>query len=230
MSDEVKDSVSEYSLVRAEDKRKKFGKVSYSLPLTLSYLGIFASLICEFMVIMSAFSQPNHTIDFTVMAGGLIVFVISVALTFVFSALEKKSIQKAENIRKEILNSITPVNGKVKSINKYIRRIYHDGNAYEESLYTFNIEYDDPKNGELKTLESEKYLNDVTQVLANNEVKIYFDDNGDAELDGFVFRKSDSDTAFPFKINEIITGEETVYAFDSVTLGKKKNKKHKTEN
>lgn len=231
MSDNTNNYITEYILIRAEDKRGKFRKVSYSLPITLSYLGIFSSLICEFMVIMSALSRSNHEINFTVMAGGAIVFVLCTVAAVAFSLLEKRSIQKADEERKEILKGITPVDGTVKNVNKYIRRIHHDGNAYEESVYTFSIEYSDSETGELKTLESEKYLNDVTQVLSDNKVNIYFEKNGDFELDGFVFRKSESDPPYPLEVNDIVTGEETIYAFDSVTLGTKKDKKNdKTKN
>ncbi len=214
-------SETEYTLIKADEE--KFVGVSYSLPLTLSYLGVFSSLVCEFMVIMSALSKPDHAVNYVTLAGGALVFALCVVGAVIFNILQKKSLAKAEIKRNKLLETITPINGKITGVNKYVTHIHHGENLYEQALWTFTVEYADSKSGESKTLESEQYLNDVTEVLKDNDVKIYFTDDDSFELAGFSFRTNENDEKYDFIINEKVVGEETVYTFDTVGFGKKKS-------
>lgn len=200
----------EFKLERAEPFKNGSNGFSFSMLLALSYLGIFASIICEFMVIMSALSRSDHAINYNVMAGGVIAFVVRGAASILFTVLENKAKKKLEQERTEALNSIEPVEGKITAVNRYIRRILHGGNVYEESLWTFNIEYYDEEKNETAVIESEKYLNDVTEVLSGDTVKIYFKPDKGFELSGFELRKSNADDKTELPVNEKVVSEESV--------------------
>lgn len=204
---------SPFRLDRAEPFKDGYGSFSFSMLLTISYLGIFASIICEFMVIMSSLSQPNGSINYTFMAGGVIAFVVCLAAAVFFTVCENKVKEKIEKKRQDLFENTKPVEGKITGINKYIRRIKHGSDVYEEALWTFNIEYFDKEKNDISAVESEKYLNDITEVLTDNTVCIYFKPDGGFELDGFKLRRSENDEKTEIPIIEKVVGEENVYTF-----------------
>lgn len=215
----------DFSLIKAGEE--KGGNAVLSVFSVIAYLGVFSSLIGAFMVFMSAMSSDNKALNYDVLAGCVIAFAVCIGAAIVTSVLQRRENEKAERLRGEFIKSTAPVDGKIVGINKYVKRIYHEGNTYEELLWSFNIEYRDSKTNEKRSVESEKYLNDVSNVISGDSVKIYFREDGTFELDGFALRKSEDDAKAELKITEIENGEDTVYSFNS-RLSKGKTAKDKT--
>lgn len=209
-----------YSLLKANEFDSDTDRVPFQLLMTVACLGVFSSVVCEFMLIMSALSGTEHKLNYKFMAGGVIVFIVCAAAAFIFGALQKNAVKKLRQKERDFIDSTTPVDGKIIAVNSYVKLIHHGKSTYRETLWSMLIEYTDD-DGAVKTIESEKYLNDICEVLTDTAVKIYFKDNERFILDGFKLRKDENDERINVSVNEIQNGEDTVYTFNSTNINEK---------
>ncbi len=197
-----------YELIPAEQS----GTGVMPLLISVSYLGIFAGVVSIFMVLMSAMSEGKEGIDFTLLAGSIVVLALCIVLVIVFSLISYKGKEKFRNSHYDLIKNSDGCSGRIISVNRYVERILHKGSAYEQAMWSLNIEYTD-KDGKTAVIESEKYLNDVTEVLCGSSVTVYLKNNGKFELDGFEIRQSEEDAKLIAPVKDIVTGEKEVYTF-----------------
>lgn len=197
------DKNEKFELIRAEEKDSKYSNPKLRLILTIGYLGIFGSIITVFMIFMSALSRENHEFDVKYTAAGIVVMMVCTAAVVVLNIQDKKAKKeffKNENILRK---NAQKYRGKIVGAEKNIRHVTYMKEVFDETIWNFIIKYKD-ENNEIITVKSEKFLNDISEVLASKNVTVYALEDGTFEFGKYKLRenKDDDFVKLKIKINE----------------------------
>lgn len=196
------------TLIRAGGDDANYSNKTFRLFLSLGYLGIFGSFICMFMMIMSAVSRENHLLDVKPMAAAIIALVVCIVAVIVVSLLDKKSRNEFKTAEKKLLANAKSVDGRIVGVVKHIRHVSYAREVFDEITWNFKIEYFDEENNKTCTVESDRYLNDISAVLADDSVKVYIKSDGTLAFDGYKLRESFDDEYISPEIEEDVQDME----------------------
>lgn len=195
-------------LLKAEGDNSKHFNPMIQLLSAIAYLGVFGSVICGFMIIMSAASDKNNTLDISLMSVTITVFAVCIAAVIVLGIVNKnseKKLRQEDNIK--ILNA-RRTDGKVVGVVKHINHVAYRHEIFDETIWNFKINYFNEEKNCICTVESDRYLNDISTVLANDTVTVYIKSDGKLAFDGYKLRKSFDDDYIKLEIEEDIQDTE----------------------
>ena len=197
-----------FELVRAEDKYAKYSNPTLRLLIALGCLGIFASMVGEFMVVMSAVSQKgqNTQKNMTVGAGALIVFAVCLADVIFLSKRDKHNRKQFLNEQKNLKKTAVKYKGKIVKVQKHIRHVKYMNEVFDETTWRFVVKYKN-ENEQIITILSEPFLNDISQVLKSRSVDVYVLSDGSCEVSEYKLRVSEDEPPIEFKTE--LTEEES---------------------
>ena len=192
-----------FELMRAEEKDAKYSNPKLRLLLAIGYLGIFGSIITVFMIFMSALSREDHGFDSMYTAAAIIVLAICTAAVIVLGILDKKAKKEFLKNEKNLRKNAKKYKGKIVGAEKNIRHVQYLKDVFDETIWNFIIKFKD-ENDEIVTVKSEKFLNDVSEVLASRNVTVYALQDGTYEFGGYKLRENTDDdfVKLKVKINE----------------------------
>ncbi len=191
------------------------GSALFSVLAAVAYLGIFGGIICCAAAILINISESDGQEDYTLLAQGIIAAAASGCLAVLFALLGRKARSSDVRKREQLLKSLPRVEGKIVGITKYVRTIKQGSAVYHDAEWSFKIEYTDTQ-GKRHTAESERYVDDVQDMLKSDRVYVYLKDDG-IELDGYELRKSDDDPAAELKVSEVADDEVTLFCYGEKT-------------
>ena len=197
------DKNEKFELVRAEEKDSKYSNPKLRLMLTIGYLGIFGSIITVFMIFMSALSRENYDFDVTYTAAAIVVMMVCAAAVVVLNIRDKKAKKEFLKNEKTLRKNAQKYRGKIVGAEKNIRHVTYMKEVFDEIIWNFIIKYKN-ENNEIITIKSEKFLNDISEVLTSKNVTVYALKDGTFEFGGYKLRENADDdfVKLKIKINE----------------------------
>lgn len=124
-------------------------------------------------------------------------FIFFTVMFFVNGKKYKESKFEDKKKREEIIASVTPVKGVITNVVKYVTvtTAKESGVRTTSILYSAMVEYYDPSIiGAKRTIESDKFHNDISKLLRSNKVNIYFKPDGSGYyIEDFDVRKDEWD-------------------------------------
>lgn len=199
---EISDEKSAPELILAQSSDAKRSAPMLQLLSAVAYLGIFSSLVGAYMIVMSSFSGNESGLIKKAMPAAVLIFAVCVAAVFVFRFLDKRNRAAFEEKEREKLNSSPCFDGEVKKIKKHIRHVSYSHEVFDEITWRFVIEYTDSETGEVCTADSDAYLNDISDILADSGVKVHKLSDGALIFDGYKLKKSFKDKGVSFEVDE----------------------------
>ena len=193
------DKNDEFKLIRAEEKDAKYSNPKLRLMLTIDYLGIFGSVITICMIVMSAFSRDNHSVDFKYISAAAVVLILCVAAAAALNVMDKKARKEFLKNEKNLRKNAKKYKGKIVGTEKNIRHVTYMKEVFDEIIWNFIIKYKD-ENNEIITVKSEKFLNDISEVLASRNVTVYALEDGTFEFGGYKLRENSGDDFVKLKV------------------------------
>ena len=193
------DKKEKLELVRAEEKDVKYSNPKLRLMLAIGYLGIFGSIITVFMIFMSALSRENHKFDVTYTIVAIVVMTLCIAAVIVLNMLDKKAKKEFFKNEKMLRKNAKKYRGKIVGAEKNIRHVTYMKEVFDETIWNFIIKYKD-ENNEIITVKSEKFLNDISEVLASKNVTVYALEDGTFEFGGYKLRENKDDDFIKLKV------------------------------
>ncbi len=193
------DKKEKLELVRAEEKDVKYSNPKLRLMLAIGYLGIFGSIITVFMIFMSALSRENHKFDVTYTIVAIVVMTLCIAAVIVLNMLDKKAKKEFFKNEKMLRKNAKKYRGKIVGIEKNIRHVTYMKDVFDEIIWNFIIKYKN-ENNEIITVKSEKFLNDISEVLASKNVTVYALEDGTFEFGGYKLRENKDDDFIKLKV------------------------------
>lgn len=192
-----------FELVRAEEKDAKYSNPKLRLMLTIGYLGIFGSIITVYMIVMSALSREDHGFDVTYTAAAIIVFAVCTAAVAVLNIFDKKAKKEFLKNERNLRKNAKKYRGKIVGAEKNIRHVMYMKDVFDEIIWNFVIKYKN-ENDEIITVKSDKFLNDISEVLTSKNVIVYELEDGTFEFGGYKLRENPDDdfVKLKVKINE----------------------------
>ena len=197
--DSFMDNVEQFELVRAEAKDAKYSNPSLRLFLALGYLGIFSSVIAVYMIIMSALSREDHGFNVQYTAVAIVVFIVCLTAVIVMNYLDKKARKEFFKKEKQLLKNAKKYKGKIVAAEKNIRHVKYVNEVFDEIIWNFVIKYKN-ENDEIITVKSEKFLNDISEVLKSRSVTVYVLEDGSNSFGGYHLREKADDEYIKLKI------------------------------
>lgn len=199
---EISDEKSVPKLILAQSSDSKRSAPMLQLFGALAYLGIFSSLVGAYMIVMSSFSGNESGLMKKAMPAAVLIFAVCVAAVFIFRFLDKKNRAAFEEKEREKLNFSHCFDGEVKKIKKHIRHVSYSHEVFDEITWRFVIEYTDSETKEVCTADSDAYLNDISDILADSDVKVHKLPDGALIFDGYKLKKSFKDKGVGFEVEE----------------------------
>ena len=180
-------------LIRVEGEDARYSNPMLGLLLALGYLGIFGSIITVYMIVMSALSRDDHAVEINFMAAALIALAVCTAAVVFLNIIDKKSrkefFEKENNLRK----NAKKFDGKIVGAQKHIRHVKYLNDVFDEIIWNFKIEYFDDEKNELLTVSGERFLNDISEVLADDSVSVFVMKDGSLRFDDYKLKKNPGD-------------------------------------
>ena len=188
-----------FILQKAETNDIKFSNPVLSMTAALSGLGAFGGIICLCMVLMSALSGGNVSSKFFCAATVITIIcgMIFVAVSFTFQKQKKMYLKK----RKELSKNAVRVQGKVVGVTKYVRHVKYMKETFDEVLWCYKIKYKD--GDKYKTVQSDKYLNDISKVLKSDKVDVLILEDKTLVFKNYQLRKDETEPYVKFETEEI---------------------------
>lgn len=196
------------TLIKADGDDANYSNKMLRLLLSLGYLGVFGSFICMFMMIMSAVSRENRLLDVKPMAAAIVTLAVCIAVVIAVTILDKKGRKDFQAAEERLLTNAKAVDGRVVGVVKHIRHVSYAREVFDEITWNFKIEYFDEENNETRTVESDRYLNDISTVLADDSVTVYIKSDGTLAFDGYKLRESFDDEYISPKLEEDVQDTE----------------------
>lgn len=178
-----------FTLQKAETKDHKYSSPALSMTTAISGLLTFGSTICLMVILLTALSggDVREELFAAAVAAALLsgsVFVIS---WLMFKKAKRVFLKK----RKEMYRSARKLTGKVIGVTKHIRHVKYMRDTFDEILWSFKIEYKD--GNEVKTVTSDKYLNDISKVLKSDRVSVFVLEDNTLVFKNYCLRNNESD-------------------------------------
>ena len=189
-----------YQLLKAKEKDAKYSNPMLRLFLTLGYLGIFSALITVYMAAMTALSREDHKFEYSYAAVAAVIFLICIVMVVWLNYKDKKSRKAFLKHEKELRRNAVKYRGRIVGVEKYVRHVRYLNDVFDEVTWRFIIKYKN-ENNEIVTVKSDDYLNDISDVLADNKVVIYCLEDKTFEFKGYKLRESESDKPVKLKVN-----------------------------
>ncbi len=199
---EISKEKSEPELIPAQSIDSKRSAPMIQLFSAVAYLGIFSALVGAYMIVMSGFSGNKSDLLKKAMPAAVLIFAVCVAAVFVFRFLDKKNRAAFEEKEREKLNSSPCFDGEVKKIKKHIRHVSYSHDVFDDITWRFVIEYTDSESGKVYIADSDAYLNDISDVLADSGVKVHKLSDGALIFDGYKLKKSFGDKGISLEVEE----------------------------
>ena len=193
------DKNNDFELVRAEEKDSKYSNPKLRLMLAIGYLGIFGSIITVYMITMSALSREDHGFDAAYTAAALVVLAVCIAAVIALNVMDKKAKKEFFKNEKTLRKNAKKYRGKIVGAEKNIRHVTYMKEVFDEIIWNFIIKYKD-ENNEIVTVKSEKFLNDISEVLASRNVAVYALEDGTFEFGGYKLRENPDDDFVKLKV------------------------------
>jgi len=193
-----------YILQKAQTKDAEFRSPALNMLTALGGLGVFAGIICIFVILLSALSGGKSNIQSFIAAVGITlisacVFIVSY---YIFNRKKKAYLKK----KKRMLANAKRFDGQITGIVKNIRHVKYMHETFDEITWCFKIEYNDEEG--TKTVNSELYLNDITRVLKNDRVSVLVLSDGTTVFKNFHLRKDDQESYIKLPLEDIEKGDE----------------------
>ncbi len=189
------------SLFRAESEDSKYSNPMLRLFLTLGFLGIFGSIITLYMIVMSYFSRGKTHFEFEFAAAAVIAFVICAAAVTVLNIIDKKEKNKFLEKEKTKLKNAKRYKGKVIGAEKHINHVRYLNDVFDEVVWNFIIEYFDEETNKNIMVQSEKFLNDISEVLSEDSVTVCVLEDGTLFFEDYRLRESRDKDFIKLKID-----------------------------
>ncbi len=194
----------QFELVKADEK-----DCEYSNPLLRilsAVFGIvgFGSLIAIFMAVLSAFAGGASALSVKFFCSAGMAFALSAAAAAIAGYYDKKERRKFLKHKKALRKNAVKIEGRIVGIEKRIRHVSYMNDVFDEILWNFQVEYKN-ENNETLVVPSDRFLNDISEVLKNDKVTVYVMKDGKIGFGGYQLRKSAEDRPLKLKINVIET-------------------------
>ena len=187
-----------YKLQRAETKDHGFSSPALSMAAAIGGLLAFGGLICLGMVFPAILSGGSVKGEF--FAAGVGVTVLGGSLFVISQMMFRKAKREFLKKRKEMYKSGKRFSGRVVGVNKHVRHVKYMKDTFDETLWSFKIEYND--GGEIRTVTSDKYLNDISQVLKSDKVTVVILGDGTAVFKNYCLRNNENDPCIKLETEE----------------------------
>lgn len=193
------DKNEKFELIRAEEKDAEYSNPMIRLFLTLGYLGIFGSIIAVYMIIMSALSRDDHGFDVTYTAAAVIIFAVCLVAVILLNISDKKNRNEFLKNKKQLRRNAKKYKGKIVAAEKNIRHVKYMNEVFDEIIWNYVIKFKN-ENNEILTVKSEKFLNDISEILSSRNVTVYSLENGTYEFGGYKLRESSDEDFVELKV------------------------------
>lgn len=180
-------------LLKAEGEDSRYSNPMIRLLLTLGYLGIFGSIITIYMIVMSALSRDDHAVEVSFMAAALIALVGCIAAVVFLNIIDKKAKKEFFEKEAELRNSAKKFDGRIVGVEKHVRHVKYVNDVFDEIIWNFKIEYFDDEKNELLTVSGERFLNDISEALAEDSVSVFVSKDGSLYFDDYKLKKNPDD-------------------------------------
>ena len=189
----------DFKLQKAESKDSKYKSPALSLFSAVSGLFAFGGMICLCAVLLTQMSGGNVNANFF-LASFVITILGSVMFT-VSSFLYKKGKSVYLSQRKEMIKSAKKFEGRIIGVTKFIKHVKYMKDTFDEIVWRFKIEYND--DGEVKTVFSDKYLNDISNVLKSDKVNILALEDNTLVFKNYQLRHNENEPYIKLETEEI---------------------------
>ncbi len=178
-----------FTLQKAERTDTKYKNPALTMTAAIAGLGCFGGIICLCTILLSALSGGNVSggIFAAAAAVTLVCGAVFAAASIMFQKRKKEYLKK----RRELSKSAVRVQGKVVGVTKYVRHVKYMKDTFDEILWCFKIKYKDGDN--YKTVQSDKYLNDISKVLKSDKVEVLILEDKTLAFKNFKLRKDDNE-------------------------------------
>lgn len=179
-------------MIKAQSDDIKYSNTALRLLIVLASLGIFGSMICIFMIVMSAASQGSQSININFLAGTVIFCGLCIAAVVVLCVFDNAARKRFFENEKTLRKNAKRFDGKIVGIEKHINHVKYANEIFDEILYNFLVEYKN-ENNETVTVKGEGFLNDITEALADDSVTVLELEDGTLVFENYCLRKKTDD-------------------------------------
>lgn len=189
-----------FVLQKAASDETKYTNNILSLIIALSGLGAFGSLICLCMTVISAFSRQKFD-NIGLIAASFIGMLLCVLVFVVADEMYKQRKKAYLKAQKKLYKKAERIKGRVVGAVKYVRHVKYMRDTFDDIQWCFKIEYG--FGDEKKIIESDRYLNDISQVLADDRVYVLMLDGEVIAFEGYKLRCDDREPYVQLNTEEI---------------------------
>ncbi len=193
-----------YVLQKAQSKDTDFKSPALNMLIALGGLGVFAGIICIFVILLSALSGGRSNDQAFIAAVGITI-ICAFVFTASYAAFNRKKKAYIKN-KKSMLTNAKRFSGHIVGIVKNIRHVEYMHETFDEVTWSFKIEYTDDAG--TKTINSDLYLNDITQVLKDDRVSVLVLSDGATAVKNFHLRNETSDPVIDMPVEEVERRDE----------------------
>ena len=143
--------------------------------IAVCYTGILAAVMAGMASVFSVASGAEKGWDkLAAAAAALVVFG---AGTVILSIVDRSKRSQYENEQARLDREAKVFRGTVELARKHVRTAQYGSGRYEEITWSFSVSYND-ENGDTKTVNSPRYLNDISHILADRAVDVHVREDG----------------------------------------------------